>query len=78
MEKHEGTTPGPVDSKLARWSALFEQLQAARKRIKDAQATGNGDVPDELQDDVNRLKRLSGAALDEVTDEYKRQKESAG
>ncbi|MBG9390287.1 hypothetical protein [Caenimonas aquaedulcis] len=67
-----------VDSKLAKWSSLFEQLQAARKRVKDALAGGAGEVPGELSDEVLRLKRLSGAALDEVTEEYRRQKESVG
>jgi hypothetical protein len=61
-----------VDAKLANWMESFDQLQAARRRLKDAIAAGQEPAPEELQDEVARLRRLSGVALDELHAQYDR------
>ena len=61
-----------VEAKLANWMATFEQLQGARRRLKDAIAAGEDSAIAELQDEIVRLRRLSGVALDELHAEYAR------
>ena len=51
----------PVDSNLARWVGLYDQLSLARARLKEAPAE-----PD-LQDEVRRLTRMAGVALDRIS-----------
>jgi hypothetical protein len=63
-----------VDEKLAKWQQHYELLKVARARLKEAMATP-GPVPSELKDEVDRLHRLCGAALDELNAEYKRLKD---
>ncbi|MES3002722.1 MAG: hypothetical protein V4787_18675 [Pseudomonadota bacterium] len=61
-----------VDAKLANWMESFEELQAARRQLKVAIAAGDESAVAELEDDVVRLRRLSGVALDELHAEYAR------
>lgn len=63
-----------VDEKLAKWQEQYELLKVARARLKEAMAQP-GPVPGELKDEVERLHRACGAALDELNAEYKRLKD---
>lgn len=63
-----------VDRKLAEWLAQYELLKVARARLKEAMATTEP-VPAELKNEVDRLLRTCGAALDELNAEYKRLKD---
>lgn len=59
---------------LARWMNLYDQLVDARARLKAADTAEGVLVPDELVDDVRRLQRLAGVALDIVANEQKIQR----
>jgi hypothetical protein len=63
-----------VDQKLAKWQQQYELLKAARAKLKEAMAAP-GPVPAELKDEVDRLHRLCGTALDELNAEYQRLKD---
>jgi len=63
-----------VDEKLAKWQEQYELLKLARARLKEAMAKPDP-VPAELKDEVERLHRACGAALDELNAEYKRLKD---
>ncbi|MEZ0308866.1 MAG: hypothetical protein ACAH21_13140 [Ramlibacter sp.] len=53
----------PDDPNLANWLGLYDQLSLARMRLKEAPAE-----PD-LQDEVRRLTRMAGVALDRISQE---------
>lgn len=61
-----------VEAKLANWMGSFDQLQVARRRLKEAIAAGEDPAIAQWQDEVARLRRLSGVALDELHAEYGR------
>lgn len=72
--KHKGVSVNRVDRKLAEWQTQYELLKVARARLKEAMATPDP-VPAELKDEVDRLLRTCGVALDELNAEYKRLKD---
>ena len=64
-----------VDEKLAKWQEQYEQLKVARARLKEA-IEKPGPVPAHLTEEVERLFRSCGVALDELNAEYKRLKDT--
>jgi hypothetical protein len=52
-----------ADPLLAKWVRLYDQLEAARAMLK---AAPDGPDAAELTEEVRRLKRLAGAALEMV------------
>lgn len=58
-----------TDPLLAKWVDLYDQLETARAMLK---AAPNGPDAADLQDEIRRLKRLAGAALDMVAAEQER------
>ena len=58
-----------TDPLLAKWVLLYDQLETARAMLK---AAPHGPEAAELQDEVRRLKRLAGAALEMVAAEQER------
>lgn len=60
-----------VDPLLAKWVHLYDQLEAARAMLK---AAPSGQAAMELKEDVRRLQRLAGAALEMVAAEQERER----
>lgn len=65
------TATNSADPLLAKWVQLYDQLEAARAALK---AAPEGPAAAELRDEVTRLKRLAGAALELVGAEQERQR----
>jgi hypothetical protein len=63
-----------VDEKLAQWQEQYELLKLARARVKEAMELP-GPVPAELKEEVSRLLRICGDALNALNEEYKRLKD---
>lgn len=70
----KGLDVNRIDKKLAQWQEQYELLKLARARLKEAMARP-GPVPAELKDEVERLHRTCGTALEELNAEYKRMKD---
>ena len=60
-----------TDPLLAKWVDLYDQLETARAMLK---AAPDGPDAAELQDEVRRLKRLAGVALEKVAAEQERER----
>ncbi|MDB5873415.1 MAG: hypothetical protein JWQ07_2857 [Ramlibacter sp.] len=63
-----------IDPLLAEWVKLYDLLQEARARAKSARSEGAALDLEELDDEVARLKRLSGAVLAQIDAQYKGRK----
>lgn len=60
-----------ADPLLAKWVDLYDQLEATRAMLK---AEPEGPAAAELKDEIRRLQRLAGVALEMVAAEQARQR----
>ena len=65
------TAMDSTDPLLSKWVDLYDQLEAARAMLK---ASPRGPAAVERAEDVKRLQRLAGAALEVVMAEQERQR----
>jgi hypothetical protein len=64
-------TANAADPLLAKWVHLYDQLEATRAMLK---AAPQGPAAVELKDEIRRLQRLAGAALEMVAAEQERER----